>query len=296
MPKVVLQGVPVHYVQSGKGPDLFLVHGLAADLSFWYLRVVPRLTDRWRVTVYDMRGHGLSGMPASGYTPADLAGELRALMDHLGIGAAHVGGHSFGGAVALQLALADPERVGSLSLFDVRLPQLQPLPPTTESDFWRERREVLRAKGVEVSEDTPKILYSLLEEIAGQGANGGGRKAGAPGFGSWKPGSRMARRWEKLREETRMPDEVGRCETLNAGALTAVRQPVLLSFGERSRSLDTCKALEKCLPNHRTIIHPDVGHFFPAVRPDYVVEDLRPFLEEVEGRGAPAGSGREAAQ
>lgn len=296
MPKVVLQGVPVHYVQSGEGPDLFLVHGLAADLSFWYLRVVPRLTDRWRVTVYDMRGHGLSGMPASGYTPADLAGELRALMDHLEIGAAHVGGHSFGGAVALQLALGDPERVASLSLFDVRLPQLQPLPPTTESDFWRERREVLRAKGVEVSEDTPKILYSLLEEIAGQRANGGGRKDGAPGFGSWKPGSRMARRWEKLREETRMPDEVGRCETLNAAALTAVRQPVLLSFGERSRSLDTCKALEKCLPNHRTIIHPDVGHFFPAVRPDYVIEDLRPFLEEVEGPGSRAGSGREAAQ
>ncbi|MDP3938526.1 MAG: alpha/beta hydrolase [Deltaproteobacteria bacterium] len=295
MAKAVLQGVPVHYVRSGEGPDLFLVHGLAADLSFWYLRVVPKLSARWRVTVYDMRGHGFSGMPDSGYTPEDLAQELRALMDHLGIGSAHIGGHSFGGAVALQLALSDPERVRSLALFDVRLPQLQPLPPTHESAFWRERREALRSRGVEVSEETPKILYSLLEEIAGQTGKKNGATTGVPGFGSWKPGSRMARRWERLRDETRMAKEVGACTTLNASALTTVAQPVLLSFGERSRSLDTCKALEKCLPDHRTIIHPGVGHFFPAVRPDYVIEDLRPFLEEVEGsaRGAaPREEGR----
>lgn len=290
MPRAVLRGVPVHHVQAGEGPDLILVHGLAADLSFWYLRVLPLLRDRWRVTLYDMRGHGLSGMPASGYAPEDLAGELKALMDHLGIGEAHVGGHSFGGAVALQLALDEPARVRSLSLFDVRLPQLQPLPSTREVDFWRERREALRAKGVEIDEDTPKILYSLLEEIAGQRGDGSAEAKARPGFGVWKPGSRMARRWEKLRNETRMADEVGECRTLNAAALGRVAQPALLSFGERSRSIDTCKALEKCLPNHRTVIHPGLGHFFPAVRPDLVVRDIEAFLAEVEG--ARPGAGR----
>ncbi len=282
MAKANLKGIPVHYTQSGEGPDLILVHGLAADLSFWYLRVVPRLAVGRRVTVYDLRGHGLSGMPQAGYAPADLAEELEALMDHLGIEQAHLGGHSFGGAVALQLALQAPRRVRSLLLFDVRLPQLQPLPATGDSDFWRERRDALRALGVEVSEQTPKILYSLLEEIAERPAGGNGGVSPRQGFGGWRPGSRMARRWERLRNETRMAEEISDCRTLNATELSRLGHPALLSFGERSRSLDTCRALEKCLPNHRTVIHPGVGHFFPTVRPDLVVEDTHTFLDEVE--------------
>ncbi len=295
MPKATIQGERIHYLQTGRGPDLVMIHGLAADLSFWFLRVAPGLTDRWRVTLYDLRGHGFSGMPAGGYRTQDLAGDLLALMDHLDLRRPHLAGHSFGGAVALQLALLQPARVRSLSLFDVRLPQLQPLPPLEETAYWRERREALRARGVEVTEKTPRILYSLLEETVGDGDDGGGRRGTPEGFRPWKPGSRMARRWERLRSETRMSREICESQGLDHVSLTRVEQPALLSFGERSRSLDTCRALEKCLPNHRTVIHPQVGHFFPAVRPDYVIQDLRPFLDEVEraesaSRGAREGS------
>jgi pimeloyl-ACP methyl ester carboxylesterase len=279
MAKATIGGVTIHHLQAGQGPDLVLLQGLSADLSFWYLRIVPRLRDRWRVTVYDARGHGLSGMPAAGYRTADLAEELVGLLEHLGIPRAHLAAHSFGGAVALQAALLHPDRVRSLALFDVRVPALQPLPSTHDDDGWRARREALRARGMDVTEDTPKVLYSLLEDTAEEED----RNAGAgPGFRPWKPDGRQARRWETLRSETTLGEDLKDACGLDDAALSRVAQPVLLSYGAKSRSMPTCRALEKCLPDHRTVIHPGLGHFFPAVRPEVAVEDLRTFLEEIE--------------
>jgi len=278
MAKALIRDVSIHHLQAGQGPDLVLLHGLSADLSFWYLRIVPRLRDRWRVTVYDARGHGLSDMPASGYSTADLAEELVGLLDHLGIPRAHLAAHSFGGAVALQAAVLHPDRVQSLALFDARVPALQPLPSTHDDDGWRARREALRARGIDVRPDTPKVLYSLLEDAEEEGRSAGGR----PGFRPWKPDGRQARRWEKLRSETTLGEDLKNTCGLDDAALSRIAQPVLLSYGAKSRSLATCRALEKCLPDHRTVIHPDLGHFFPAVRPEVAVEDLRTFLEEIE--------------
>lgn len=278
MAKAMIRGVTIHHLQAGQGPDLVLLQGLSADLSFWYLRIVPHLRDGWRVTVYDPRGHGHSGMPPSGYTTADFAEELIGLLDHLGIARAHLATHSFGGAVALQAAVLHPDRVRSLALLDARVPALQPLPSTHEDAGWRARREALRARGVDVTPDTPKVLYSLLEDAAEEE----GRNAGdGPGFRPWKPDGRQARRWEKLRSETTLGEDLKNTCGLDDAALSRVAQPVLLSYGAKSRSLATCRALEKCLPDHRTVIHPDLGHFFPAVRPEVAVRDLRTFLEEI---------------
>ncbi len=283
MAKALIGGVTIHHLQAGQGPDLVLLQGLSADLSFWYLRIVPHLRDRWRATVYDARGHGLSDMPASGYSAAELATELVGLLDHLGIARSHLAAHSFGGAVALQAAILHPDRVRSLALFDIRVPALQPLPSTHDDDGWRARREALRARGVDVRPDTPKVLYSLLEDAAEEAGRNAG---GGPGFRPWKPDGRQARRWDKLLSETTLTEDLKNPCGLDGGALSRVVQPVLLSYGAKSRSLATCRALEKSLPDHRTVIHPDLGHFFPAVRPDVAVRDLRTFLEEIESEDA----------
>ena len=289
MPISVVNGVRIHHLQAGQGPDLVMIHGLAADLSFWYLRILPHLTSRWRVTLYDLRGHGLSEVPASGYTTADFAEDLAALLDHLGIERPHLAGHSLGGAVALHHAVLRPDRVRGLALFDCRVPALQPLPSAEESSFWRDRREALRARGVDVTEETPKVLYSLLEEMAdAEQGRGKGNDAIAAGLPR-RPGRRMARRWERHRHTTLAAD-LNRPVGLDAQAIGRVTHPALLSYGEVSRSLETCRALEKCLPNHRTVIHPGLGHYFPAMRPEVAVEDLLRFLDEME---APARDARQ---
>ena len=112
MPVAVVGGIRVNYLQlapdAGAAEDLVMVHGLATNLAFWYAPYATELAKRYRVTLYDLRGHGRSETPPAGYRAADLARDLRGLLDHLDIRRAHVLAHSFGGVVALNLACADP--------------------------------------------------------------------------------------------------------------------------------------------------------------------------------------------
>jgi pimeloyl-ACP methyl ester carboxylesterase len=66
---------------------------------------------------YDLRGVGRSAVPQPGYTVKDMALDARALLDALGIERAHIAGYSLGGAIAQEIALGEPQRVLSLSLY-----------------------------------------------------------------------------------------------------------------------------------------------------------------------------------
>jgi hypothetical protein len=56
-----------------------MVHGLATNLAFWYIRYVSAFSKRYRVTLYDLRGHGRSSITDSGYTPKNMAVDLQKL-------------------------------------------------------------------------------------------------------------------------------------------------------------------------------------------------------------------------
>jgi pimeloyl-ACP methyl ester carboxylesterase len=98
------------------GPQgaVVLIHGLGLDLTSWD-RVVPGLIAAGhRAVRLDLRGHGGSSGP--GYTLGDLAGDVVATLDDLGIERAHLVGHSLGGTVLVEAALHAPGRVSSLSV------------------------------------------------------------------------------------------------------------------------------------------------------------------------------------
>lgn len=110
-------GARLAYELGGDGTPVVLVHGFGLDAALWDPQW-PEFTARHRVLRYDLRGHGASSLPAGRYTHgADLA----ALVAALGATPAHVVGLSMGGAVALELALAEPARVRSLTLVDAVL-------------------------------------------------------------------------------------------------------------------------------------------------------------------------------
>jgi pimeloyl-ACP methyl ester carboxylesterase len=126
MPSALVNGVRLNYLQVDEGgaaprEDLIMVHGLATNMAFWYLPYAPLFAKRFRVTLYDLRGLGRSEMTPAGYTPQNLALDLRSLMDHLEIARAHLVAHSFGGVVALNLATIDPARIRSLVLADTHI-------------------------------------------------------------------------------------------------------------------------------------------------------------------------------
>lgn len=110
-------GIKMHYAEQGeaRGEPIILLHGYS-DSWFSFSRVLTPLSRDARVFALDLRGHGKTDAPKSGYLMRDLAADVLAFMDAKGIVRATVIGHSMGGIVAQQVALAAPKRVSHLVL------------------------------------------------------------------------------------------------------------------------------------------------------------------------------------
>lgn len=121
MPTARVNGVDLHYQVSGEGPTVVWLHGLLNSIERARMlgEGMERLAERgFRLVLYDARGHGASGGtndPAH-YTWEAHARDLAALLDHLGIERAIVGGGSMGAGVSITLALAQPQRLERLVL------------------------------------------------------------------------------------------------------------------------------------------------------------------------------------
>jgi 3-oxoadipate enol-lactonase len=100
-------------------PDTVLLLHAAMGSSRRYYGWVPHLARDWRVIRLDLRGHGASQVPQADQPLLleRLVTDVAELLDHLGLDSAHVVGNSAGGYLGQQLAMTQPARVRSLSLF-----------------------------------------------------------------------------------------------------------------------------------------------------------------------------------
>jgi 2-hydroxy-6-oxonona-2,4-dienedioate hydrolase len=112
---VDVNGVRTRVLRAGSGPDLVLLHGTGGHLEA-YARDIAGLAADFRVTAYDMVGHGWSDLPDRPYTIDVLSDHLTGLMDALGIPGAHLSGESLGGWVAAWTAARQPDRVDRMVL------------------------------------------------------------------------------------------------------------------------------------------------------------------------------------
>lgn len=108
-------GCDVYYTDEGSGPPVMLAHGFLLDSKSFDAQL-PALIPHYRTITWDARGHGHTAYDGRPFTQWDNVEDLIALMDHLGIAQAVVGGHSQGGYIALCAALRFPERVSGLIL------------------------------------------------------------------------------------------------------------------------------------------------------------------------------------
>jgi len=117
-------GIPVHAKIIGSGPDLVLIHGASGNLREFTMGFAERLSDHYRVIMFDRPGMGYTGrLPGSrgawnplGESPQEQAALLQRAADQLGVENPIVMGHSFGGAVALAWGLARPKETAALVL------------------------------------------------------------------------------------------------------------------------------------------------------------------------------------
>ncbi len=116
MPKIKANGVNLHYITVGAGPDIVMLHGFLGNLAVWHLYMAPILRREYRVTTYDLRGHGYSDVTDTGYTAADMAEDLRCLLDEMGIEKPILVGHSFGADIAMYFSSRHPGAGGQIGV------------------------------------------------------------------------------------------------------------------------------------------------------------------------------------
>lgn len=113
-----LGNVSLSYLEwPAAGPPLLLLHGLADHALVWSA-LAESLQGKFHIIAPDMRGHGESDKPASGYTFPETIDDLERLMDAVGWSSAHVVGHSWTGKLAPIWARTNPARLRSLTLVD----------------------------------------------------------------------------------------------------------------------------------------------------------------------------------
>jgi pimeloyl-ACP methyl ester carboxylesterase len=109
-------GHPLAYELTGEGPPIVLVAGTGYPGATWPPQFLDRLTPTHAVLTFDHRGTGATPPSAERFSTRLFARDALGLMDALGLGAAHVLGHSMGGRVAQWMTLERPDRVRSLIL------------------------------------------------------------------------------------------------------------------------------------------------------------------------------------
>lgn len=118
MPFAQVNGQKIFYKDSGgRGPAVVLAHGFLMDSSMFDAQVAA-LSDKFRVVTWDERGFGQTEHDGKPFTYWDSANDCLALMTHLGIDSAVVGGMSQGGFLSLRAALTAPQRVRAIVLID----------------------------------------------------------------------------------------------------------------------------------------------------------------------------------
>src|ERR1700732_3751174 len=96
-------------------PVIVLSHALATNMDIWAYQL-PLLAHRFRVLVYDLRGHGRSAAPGDSYTLQELASDVAALLAYLQISRAAFVGLSIGGMIGQMFALQYPDKLSGLVL------------------------------------------------------------------------------------------------------------------------------------------------------------------------------------
>jgi pimeloyl-ACP methyl ester carboxylesterase len=287
MPFCHANGLRFHYQRAGEGPDVVLVHGVTGDLSIWFLcKAVQTLSARYRVTAFDIRGHGYSDAPPTNYTSADHASDLFAIMDVLGIRRTSLVGHSFGGVIAMHAAVLRPERIEAVVFSDPYFPALRHLEDVSRWGHWQNFRAEADGAGVELSDEHWYDLGRFFDQVLHLDAEKLLKFRQAVGLPALNRLVRLGK--------TTCGDDSKAVAGLTEDLIDGVDAPALALFGESSPFLATAHYLAEHLPNCRTSIVPGAKHRAPEENPEGFLERLTAFLDGVHDDLAAAGSGASA--
>lgn len=115
--RALINGIRMHWLESGGGPPVFLLHGFP-ETSYAWRHQIPELAKHFRVIAPDLRGYGDTEKPTTGYDKRTMAADIAALAQHLGLNTVSLVGHDRGARVATRFAKDYPDRIERLAVLD----------------------------------------------------------------------------------------------------------------------------------------------------------------------------------
>ena len=267
MERVGVGGVEVAYERVGSGQPIVFVHGAALDSRSWRPQL-DALGDELTAVAWDEPGVGRSTAVPPGFDLAGFADALAALVDHLGLGPAHLAGLSWGGTVVLECWRRRPDVVATLILMDTYAGWAGSLPADEVGRRVEGVRQQLAAPteefdptlpGLFGAEPSPEVV-TLMKEIAAD-----------------------------VRPET-LACELGiMAATDLSSVLPLIDVPTLLVWGELdARSpLEVAHQFSEAIEGAELVVIPGAGHVSNLEQPDQVNEAIRNFC-----RRHPVSQGR----
>jgi pimeloyl-ACP methyl ester carboxylesterase len=265
--RAVLDGIVLEYDIAGAGEPVVFSHGSFIADAFRPILSEPSLAGGYQLIAYHRRGYMGSTHPAQVLSVAEQAADCRALLRHLGIGRAHVVGHSFGGVLALQLALDAPEMVATLSLLEPALAVGVSGPGYRQAlaNSIQRYRDVGAAVAMDETLEARWPAYRLpLEELLPGAFDQA--VSDAPGLFEYELPGLLD--WDFDEEKARR-----------------ITQPALSVLGSESEALwprfgETHRALCAWLPNAEAFILPGAHHFLQMEQPRAMAEALAGFFQK----------------
>ena len=262
-----INGVSIFLKEFGSGDPLVLVHGSWTDHMEWPF-VVPGLAQRFRVVVYDRRGHSQSErLPTQGSVHEDVA-DLAAIIERAGA-PAHVLGNSMGASISLRLAAERPELVRTLSVHE---------PPLF--DFLRDD-----PKTKPIAEETNSRILPVINDLAAGNRDDGARRfiEMVLGPGAWDNFIPDEAKRTLLNNAPTFLDETRDPETLkiDTQALARFERPVLLTGGSESPPFfaPVLDKLAAVLPNATRKTLAGDGHLPHITHPQEYVALITEFID-----------------
>lgn len=253
----------IHYVVEGQGFPLLLIHGLAGDHSAWDPQIAA-WRERFRVIAPDSRGAGRSTQVDEPISTADMARDMLALLDHLGIDNAHVLGRSMGGAIAQHMAILAPRRVRTLMMC-ASFAKLDPLGYRVLSNM----REVLELTKSWAAHARHSVQNFVSHEFFNANSD------------------RVAAIEKLIGGETRLQACYVRqnhacLEHDTLARIARIACPTLIMAGGRDPicSLTATQWMSERIPNAETVIFDSSSHFFLMEEPDKFMATVNVWLDQ----------------
>ena len=236
--KTKVNGIEVNYEIHGKegAPWITFSHSLACSLRMWDPQVAA-FQDRFRILLYDTRGHGGTEAPKGPYTLDMLAEDLRQLLAELKIKRTHYVGLSMGGMIGQVVALTDPELFERVVLADTGHAQT----PETRKQ-WAERIHTAETRGMQ-----PLVQPTIERWFTEPFRN-----------------NPEVNRIRKLIESTPVPGYVGCCHAISnlntTARLKEISVPVLAVTGEQDAAAPGTRYIGENVPGARLVVIPQAAH------------------------------------